>query len=185
MKEEDKSRYSNLKCKAEGKEWRKEDYVSFIICLILSMLYFSNIPITAWTFHFTHANVFHLGVNLIALTSILYRRRIGLTLILAYISSSISWLIEKNAVGFSGIIFFIWGSRVISDMPRLDKAGRRKYRAAVILSLGLSFILPSMSSWVHFIPFVLGINYGIIIHLTTRYKSDLKDIDTKKAYGRD
>lgn len=122
---------------------------------------------------------------MIALTSILYHRKIGLTLVLAYLSSSISWLIEKNAVGFSGIIFFIWGSRVISDMPRLSKDGRRKYRVAVILSLGFSFILPSMSNWVHFIPFVLGINYGVIIHLIDKYKSDLNDIDTKKAYGRD
>lgn len=180
MKEKDKNISSKCKSKAEMKEWKKGDYASFSICLALSVLYFVDLPVNAWTFHFTHVNVFHLCTNMIALSVFSPYIKKWFTIILAYIISSLSWYIDQNAVGFSGIIFFFWGSIIIENFHTINNRKRKIiYAAGILIAFVPSLFMTSLSTSLHLIPFLSGILYSFIVSRIENYKNDLMKVRKK------
>lgn len=160
------------------KEYNVGKYAPFSLCIILSVMYFLDLPLNMWTFHFSHANVFHLCGNLIAISAILkgtdYRY-----LPLAFLTSSLEWtMTDGNDVGFSAIIYFMWGARIIRDFITISAMGERAkmqaytYAGGILLVFILSSIIPNVSFSLHFFPFVSGVVLSGMIYIWRSFKLD-------------
>ncbi|MDD4713175.1 MAG: hypothetical protein PHP34_07590 [Bacteroidales bacterium] len=159
----------------------KTDLLSVSICIILSVLYFVDLNVNMWTFHFSHGNVYHLCANMIAISSIFKGTNLKL-LPLAYVITSIVWFFAGNgAIGFSAIIFFMWGTRFLNDMIILrDKDKTRNiYLLGIAITFIVSAILPNVSFSLHFIPFIIGVITGSAMYLFNQYKTDTKFLKKK------
>ncbi len=153
--------------------------VNYSICLILSVLYFADLPHTGWLFHFSHANVFHLCANMIAISAI-FKAVDHRLLPLAYLVTTVMWFISAdNIIGFSSIIYFMWGTRMISDFQIIHAVGDKSKKQALSYAIGisttmlLSAIVPSVAFSLHFFPFVAGVITSATIMLYRSYKRDM------------
>lgn len=160
------------------KEYNVGKYAPFSLCIILSVMYFLDLPVNMWTFHFSHANVFHLCGNLIAISAILkgtdYRY-----LPLAFLTSSLEWtMTDGNAVGFSAIVYYMWGTRIIRDFITISAMGERAkmqasmYAGGIVFVFLLSAIVPNVSFSLHFFPFVSGVVLSGMIYIWRSFKLD-------------
>lgn len=153
--------------------------VNYSICLILSVLYFAELPHTGWLFHFSHANVFHLCANMIAISAIF--KAVDYRLLpLAYLATTIIWfIIGDPVIGFSSIIYFMWGTRIIRDFQIIsaisDPAKRRtlNYVVGISATFIISAVVPSVSFSLHFFPFMAGVITSAMIMLIDMYKRDM------------
>lgn len=161
------------------KGFRDVNIVNFSICLVLSMLYFANLPHTGWLFHFSHANVFHLCANMIAI-SVIFKAVDHRLLPLAYLATTAIWYISGGEViGFSSIVFFMWGSRVIHDFQIIHAVGdpakrpALTYASGICITLMIPLFIPSITFSLHFFPFVAGVITSVTIMLTHAFKRDM------------
>lgn len=155
------------------KEWREEKIgkgLLFSICIILAVFYFIPFKVDVASFHYRHANVFHLIMNMIALTTVMYRCKTYM-LSLAFFFTSMVWLTTTGVVGFSGVIFFMWGTRFPYDIHNSQEP--HKYIGMVSIPLLLSALIPQLSFKLHFFPFVIGAIFGLADYLYTRYQMDI------------
>lgn len=153
------------------KEWREEKIDKrFILgtCIVLAILYFIPLESNMLTFHFKHANIFHLVVNMIALTTVMYRCKTYM-LPLAFLFTSLIWLFATNVIGFSGIIFFMWGTRFPYDIHNSTEPV--KYIGMTTIPFLTSFLIPSLSFTLHFFPFLIGGIFGLIDYVNTRFNN--------------
>ena len=134
--------------------------IAIIIC------YFIAMDINMFTFHFHHANIFHLIVNVMALISVLHKCKLYM-LPLAFILTSIIWEASWNVIGFSGIIFFMWGSRFFYDLH--NTSDKWRHIALASIPFLVSAVIPSLSFELHFWPFVVGSIFGLSDYIHTRY----------------
>lgn len=153
--------------------------VNYSICLILSVLYFADLPHTGWLFHFSHANVFHLIGNMIAISTI-FKGVDHRFLPLAYLVTTLMWFIAgKDIIGFSAISFFMWGTRMISDFQIIHAVGDKSKKQALSYAIGisatmlLSAIIPSVTFSLHFFPFMAGVLTSAMFMLYRSYKRDM------------
>ncbi len=160
-------------------EFRNAKIVNFSICLVLSVLYFVNLPYNGWSFHFSHANVFHLCANLISI-SVIFKDVNHKLLPLAYIVSSVMWLIAgSNVIGFSSIIYFMWGTRIIRDFHVINTFGDKAKKQGLIYAIGISVtfvisaIVPSITFSLHFFPFAAGVITSATFMLIQMFKKDM------------
>ncbi len=164
----------------KGFSEERKDLLSVSICIILSVLYFVDLDVNIWTFHFSHASVFHLCANMIGISSIFKGVNFKL-LPLAYVITSLVWLFAGDgAIGFSAIIYFMWGTRFLNDMIILKdkKKTRNIYLAGLLITFVVSAALPNVSFILHFIPFIIGIMIGSSIYLFNQYKTDINFLKT-------
>ena len=151
------------------KEWRDvliEKDLLYSLVIVIIICYFIPMDINAFTFHFRHANIFHLFVNAMALTSVLYRCKLYM-LPLAFIATSLIWQASWNVIGFSGIIFFMWGSRFFYDLHNTSD----KWRHIALSSIPflVSAVIPKLSFDLHFWPFIVGSIFGLADYIHTIY----------------
>lgn len=153
--------------------------VNYSIYLILSVLYFADLPHTGWLFHFSHANVFHLCANMIAISAI-FKAVDHRLLPLAYLVTTVMWFISAdNIIGFSSIIYFMWGTRVIRDFRIIHAVGDKAMKPGMTYALGIgatfliSAIFPSITFSLHFFPFVAGVITSATIILYRSFKQDM------------
>lgn len=162
------------------KEFNVGKIAPFSLCVLLAIMYFIDIHINMFTFHFAHANIFHLIGNMIAVSAIF----VGMDyryLLPAYVISSLLWLFTGGEViGFSSIIYFMWGARVIQDFKYIFSIPEKAKRTATTYAIGisttfiLSAIIPSVSFSLHFFPFVAGVLTSATIMLIDMFKRDIK-----------
>lgn len=138
----------------------------YSLAAVIIICYFIPMDINAFTFHFKHANIFHLFVNAMALTSVLYRCKLY-TLPIAFILTSVIWQASWNVIGFSGIIFFMWGTRFFYDIHNTPN----KWRHIALSSIPfvVSAIIPRLSIELHLYPFLIGSVFGLGDYVHTRY----------------
>ena len=153
--------------------------VLFSICVAIAVLYFFPINVGMFTFHFVHGNIFHLIVNMIAISTVLYKCR-TIMLPVAFIVTSYIWLLSGNAIGISGIIFFMWGTRFSYDIHNTNEPA--KYIAMTSLPLLVSLLHPKLSFTLHFFPFMVG---GIIGFVDYVYEKHLLVKDIYKFKGHE
>lgn len=154
-------------------------FVNYSICLILSVLYFADLPHTGWLFHFSHANVFHLTGNMIAISAI-FKRVDHRLLPVAYLVSTLMWfIVGKDIIGFSSIIYFMWGTRVIREFQTIIAIGDLSKKPALTYAAGigiiflLSALIPSLTFSLHFFPFMAGVITSAMIILYRSFKQDM------------
>ena len=170
---------------------RKGNYiVNSIVVVVLGALYIPNLPLNEWTSHFIHANIFHLLGNMIFVsilnkdidTSKLTLRSLFVWLF-AYLTASVCWGITANAVGFSGILYFIWGYRLPNDLNIIkEKRTKIKYLSGIVLVMLISLVVPSLSFSMHFFPMLVGALLGKIFQLIDEYKKDMESLNITRKY---
>lgn len=160
-------------------ESRSAKIVDFSICILLSVLYFADLPHDEWLFHFSHANVFHLVSNIIFISAI-FKETDHRLLPLAYIVTSLMWFIAgSNIIGFSSIIYFMWGTRIIHDFQVINTFGDKAKKQGLIYAIGIggtfviSAIVPSITFYLHFFPFMAGVITSATIMLIQMFKKDM------------
>ena len=93
---------------------------------------------------------------------------------IAVIVTSIVWLLTGDVVGFSGIIFFMLGSRFPYDLH--NTSDPIKYIGWIIIPFIVSALIPQLSFTLHFIPFVIGAALGTLDYLYTKYTAVMNKI---------
>ncbi len=156
--------------------WRK--LINPFVCVLLAILYFVDIGTNAFTFLFVHANVFHLCGNMIAITVIndnnFSAKRNAIMFISGYVACVLSYLaFGNNVVGFSSMIFYLWGFRFIYDCISLTSKSVFKYFAGLCFTFAVSLVVPSIAFWMHFIPFIAGSITGSVFFVVDAYKKDM------------
>ena len=161
------------------KEYRSVQFINCCICIVLSILYFVDLPLNGWTFHLSHANVFHLCANMIAVSAIFKSVDYRL-LIIAYLTTTVMWYMQDaDIVGFSAIIFFMWGTRVINDFkillnyPNSINMDVKQYGLGILATFILSAVIPSLAFSLHFFPFITGVLVSLLIILFRNFKKDI------------
>lgn len=146
-----------------------------LFAIILAVLYFFDMEVNMWTFHFIHDNIFHLCGNLLALS--FFDRRFDWKLFpAAYLTGSLVWVLTQIAVGASAIIFFMWGTTLFGDLRRLNNKNKTIYLISITATLSVSLFIPDVSFTLHFIPFVVGFIIGMAKYLITKFSNDLKGV---------
>lgn len=161
------------------KGYRSVQFINCCICIVLSILYFVDLPLNGWTYHFSHANVFHLCANMIAVSAIFKSVDYRL-LIIAYLTTTVMWYMQgEHIVGFSAIIFFMWGTRVVSDFkillsyPNSINMDVKQYGLGILATFILSAVIPSLAFSLHFFPFITGVLVSLLIILFRNFKKDI------------
>ena len=136
---------------------------------MLAILYFVNFKPTAFTFHFAHANMFHLFANLLAASIVVLS---PWRLVVAYLVVSVLYLIHSTgAIGFSGIIYFLWGTYLINEFIYGGHSQRLIFAISIVLAT--SFFIPNLSFYLHASSLALGVVTSAIIWLVNKTKNDL------------
>lgn len=146
-----------------------------LFAIILGVLYFVDMEVNMWTFHFMHDNIFHLCGNMLVLSS-LYKHFDWKLFPLAYIVGSLSWLIAQNAIGASAILFFMLGSISFVNIKGVDRKYKIMYISTITLVLSSPLFIPKLSFTLHLIPFVVGFIIGMAKYLITKFNNDLKGV---------
>lgn len=148
-----------------------------MLIIVLFTIQFMGMDVEAnmWNFHFLHAGILHVIGNTIAISCIYDRFRWRLFPI-AYLVGSLVWTLTPGAVGASAIIYFMWGSTLPVDFPRLNRKQRLIYTAGIIASLSFALFLPYVSFILHLLPFVIGIAIGGIAEEIRKFNRDTKGL---------
>lgn len=123
------------------------------------------------TYHFFHANISHIAMNVWTFLSLLFLFDISIKkLTMAYIISctfpvdTIATLATSYpklpTVGLSGVIYALLG--IVS----YDVAKPKEYQASIILSLILGFMFPKINGWIHLYCYVAGLSLATLNRLT-------------------
>lgn len=149
----------------------KRNMLDFVFCVFLFILYFVPITMNMFTFHFIHANIFHLLSNIIVLWAVKETTE-WWHLPAGYAISSVTWQATGgNVVGFSAILYFILGATFMKYKNKL------RYLLSISAILIMQLFIPSMSFKLHFFPFASGIVTAFIIHIVKRYRNDINKLN--------
>lgn len=113
-------------------------------------------------YSFCHANVFHLGVNLLVLWSIRNRIAAAESLTVAAIGSLLPMYVGEPTMGLSGFLFaafgWMWG-----------KTGMWKeaFKRALPV-IGCTMIVPNVNGLLHLYCFTLGCFISFCYHIVTK-----------------
>lgn len=147
----------------------QRNYATIAILLLIYLLPVSTPSVAAsttsswWThliYPFFHANIFHLLANIYALWFI--RPTWAILLTAWSIAVASSWITPVPVVGFSSMIYAIWGMNMLN-------ASQKSW----IIFLAINFItifLPSMGWMVHFSTFTIGLLYSYFKRLSNEYR---------------
>lgn len=147
----------------------QRNYAAIAILLLIYLLPVSTPSVAAsttsswWThliYPFFHANIFHLLANIYALWFIRPTWAILLTAWAIAVASS--WITPVPVVGFSSMIYAIWGMNMLN-------ASQKSW----IIFLAINFItifLPGMGWMVHFSAFTIGLLYSYFKRLSNEYR---------------
>ena len=148
--------------------------LAYIVNIILFIaFFFVSLSGNMFTFHFMHANVFHLLANMLAVYAVV---RSAERLLVGYVVSSLVYLLSSvPVVGFSAILFFIWGSHYIEQYH--ITSNKRNLVLNLVIVMAVSAVIPNISFVMHFFPFVLGVGYTFAKDRIIEYKTDIKDVE--------
>lgn len=125
----------------------------------------SPLPLRMATYHFFHANMFHLAANCLVLWTLgeawTYNPvRCRKELVLSYIIASLAILVEpRPVVGISNIIFAIVGMRT----PKLSNPWWKNPNTLTFLGVMFAMLLvPRFSGVTHIISFAAGMSIAAI-----------------------
>lgn len=142
-----------------------------MVVVALAVLYFVPFGWAPASFHFMHANVFHLIANMIAAKAVV---RHADRLVAGWmVSSVLVSFASSQIVGFSAVLFFILGSHFVGQMR--FSSSRMVLLANVIMIFFFSFLIPNMTFYMHFAPFVAGALFTFSRDLYRSVRRDLND----------
>lgn len=126
----------------------------------------------ALTYHFFHANLFHLATNVLAIWMVFRRgvRYRKTPLLLAYACAVVSWCLTSHpVVGISNIMFAYLGLKT----PSFRDPWWRQSTAItfIAVTVGMAF-LPNVSAVTHLGAFALGCLSAFIIRILKKIHSD-------------
>lgn len=126
----------------------------------------------ALTYHFFHANIFHLAANVLSIWAIFAkdRRYAWCSLIVAYVCATISWYCtSSDVVGISNMIFALLGLRT----PSLKDGWWRRRTVIVFLlvTAGMALV-PGISAGTHLVSFFLGVLFASFQRILMMIRSD-------------
>lgn len=124
--------------------------------------------LTACTYSFCHANIFHLLSNcfafIIAYNEKMFKRK---TIFIIYSCAILAVLpFHQQICGFSAVIFAMFGINA--------SLANKKYFLNCIVAIAVGFIIPNTAGTVHLVSFVLGYTIGWANRLYIDYKSCLR-----------
>lgn len=145
-------------------EARCRNLASKVILTILCLLglcwhegFYNGCP---WLNHiaysFSHANIFHLAVNLIVLWSIKNKIQTVPALLIAIIASYLPMYVSSPTVGLSGFLFAAFGIMWGKTGRLLDAV--KKVMPFIIITM----LIPNMNGLLHLYTFGLGFIIGYI-----------------------
>lgn len=141
-----------------------------ILSVLLAVLFFIRLPVGAMTFHFIHANIFHLIGNLIALAVV---GKTWWRIVLGYVITSVLFLCtDSDVVGFSAIIYFVWAT-YMWNVFKAPKGMIIKNFTVIIFVMVASYFTPQLSFFMHFAPFALGLFVSALISIYRRINNDI------------
>ena len=161
----------------------KKTAKSAAVTVIFIVSYFIHLPLSAFTYQFSHGNIFHLSANVIPLFYLLKSANDNKTffhfLIAGYTISVIAYcLIDKNntIVGASGILYAIYG---IYLALRYRSFSNKEFYTntnifTLIFSLSFGFFIPNVSGLIHLYSWITGITYGIILVEINKIKRNIE-----------
>lgn len=168
------STLKDKKWRQRFKEWSVGKTEGFDVAFALLLFYiiglFIDIPNGPFTFHIKHANVFHLITNMWA-ASLIFRDKNYILIPIAYFETAAMWALLSPhissisyTVGFSSILFFIFGYRAVPLMKYFISKGNRRAVMIYVSSMILVFLLPlfirSITLYMHIIPYTAGVLHG-------------------------
>ena len=113
-----------------------------------------------FVYPFVHAGLVHALLNVWCLLSVVFLYNVGAWLILAaYISCAIfpeCLMVDKPTVGFSGAVFFLFGSVSLRVRRKLYWIGWMAFYIAV------GFIMPGTNGFIHLWCFVMGLLFALL-----------------------
>lgn len=149
----------------------------FVLCGILAAIYITigipygfqlwSLPARAVTYHFFHANLFHLLANSFCLWQLSKRALAGnRRLLIAFaIASFIPFVYHGQMVGFSNILYALTGLAVFSFS--------RKSMGMLILATAIMMLFPQIAGVPHFIALCVGIIIAYLNNRLQRLDSDI------------
>lgn len=151
----------------------QRNYATITILLLIYLLPVSVPSVAAsttstwWThfiYPFFHANIFHLLANVYAIWFI---RPTWFLLLTAYFIGIVSsWLTPIPVVGFSSIIYAIWGMNMLY-------CPKKSWIIFIVINF-LTLFLPGIGWMVHFFAFTLGLLYSYLKQLSNDYRRACK-----------
>lgn len=163
----------------------KKTAKSAAVTVIFIVAYFIHLPLSAFTYQFSHGNIFHLIANVIPLFYLLKSANDNKTffhfIIAGYIISVIAYCLPLtayrfNIVGASGILYAIYG---IYLALRYRSFRNKEFYTSVnistlVFSLSFGFFIPNVSGLIHLYSWITGITYGIILVEINKIKRNIE-----------
>lgn len=114
----------------------------------------------ATTYHWFHANIFHLAVNCLSL-SVIFRNGVRIReLSWAFLMATVSYAVAvRPIVGISNILFAVIGMRT----PSFDSPWWRNPATLTFLAVTLLMVfIPQVSATTHIFSFTMGVLYAYL-----------------------
>lgn len=150
---------------------------AIVLCGILAAIYIAigipygfqlwSLPARAVTYHFFHANVFHLIANGFCLWQICKRGMADNQRLLTsfIVASLIPFVYHGQMVGFSNILYVLTGLAVFSFS--------RKSMGILLLATAVMMLFPQIAGIPHFIALCVGIIIAYLNRRLQRLNSDI------------
>lgn len=152
---------------AVGVKNRTSKAILTILCLLglfWRVGFYSDCPL--WNhiaYSFSHANIFHLAVNLIVLWSIKNKMQTIPALIIAIVASYLPMYVSSPTVGLSGFLFAVFGLMWGKTGRLLDAV--KKVMPFIIITM----LIPNMNGLLHLYTFGIGFMTGFLVDFTIRF----------------
>lgn len=138
----------------------------FMLTALCVMLYFWHVGFTAdspWQthvmFHFCHANVFHLAINLMVLWQIQNRIPVVEALLVSFLASYLPMYVTAPTMGLSGFLFAAFGI-MWGRVGRPLEASR-----AALPFIIITMLFPDVNGLLHLYAFILGYVFSYVLHI--------------------
>ena len=143
----------------------------FMLTALCVMLYFWHVGFTAdspWQthvmFHFCHANVFHLAINLMVLWQIQNRIPVVEALLVSFLASYLPMYVTAPTMGLSGFLFAAFGI-MWGRVGRPLEASR-----AALPFIIITMLFPDVNGLLHLYAFILGYVFSYVLHICFKFR---------------